>query len=645
MSKPLRIISLALVLLVLPQLASTQSTTLVRQSPPEIDTFPTITALMKVWDEKRQFVSGLTAQDITILEDDQRIRVTELNELRPGVQLVVAINPGPTFAFLNTQGITRYDYLVTALERWSTSLKGSTIDNLSLLTNSGPNENHLSSINTWLNALREAPSDHRNAMPSLQILSRAIDVASDPIPREGMGRAILLITQNPDRSAILAIQSLGARAIQADVGVFVWMVSSESFFTTQGALALQEMAIQTGGQFFGFSGPEPIPDIETYLEPLRSIYALSYESKITSSGSHELAVEINSNTFEAVTSAQSFELNVRPPNPIFVSPPARIYRSLVPETDTSSTGYTPNEQILEILLEFPDGYERPLVRTTLYVDGKISAENTQEPFHVFTWDLSVYGESARSILQVEAVDALGMSSVSIETPVDITVQHPPKGITSTVSLNSPVLVTIIVFMTGAILTLVLVLAGRIRPKPHSTKPKTSNDPVFQPVIPPEDTSQSQQHHRLTQWANQISAWLTRPQQIEKDEPYAFLEPLMEPNGGKMSLSTLPIPVSTPELTLGSDPVHATLVLEDSSISDLHARLRREKDGSFYLSDHDSIAGTWVNYAPASTEGTFIDHCDLIHIGRVAFRFKRNSPSKTYTPLILFEDQPQKNLSS
>ena len=45
-------------------------------------------------------------------------------------------------------------------------------------------------------------------------------------------------------------------------------------------------------------------------------------------------------------------------------------------------------QPLEIIVEFPDGHPRPLVRTTLYVDGQIAAENTAEPFNAFTWDLT-----------------------------------------------------------------------------------------------------------------------------------------------------------------------------------------------------------------------------------------------------------------
>ncbi|MBK6646386.1 MAG: hypothetical protein IPG44_11690 [Anaerolineales bacterium] len=38
---------------------------------------------------------------------------------------------------------------------------------------------------------------------------------------------------------------------------------------------------------------------------------------------------------------------------------------------------------LEIIVEFPDGYQRALTRTTLYVDGVVMDENTSRPFNEF----------------------------------------------------------------------------------------------------------------------------------------------------------------------------------------------------------------------------------------------------------------------
>jgi len=45
-----------------------------------------------------------------------------------------------------------------------------------------------------------------------------------------------------------------------------------------------------------------------------------------------------------------------------------------------------------------------------------------------------------------------------------------------------------------------------------------------------------------------------------------------------------------------------------------------------VADLGSEAGTWVNYAPVSAEGSQLRHGDLLHIGRVAFRFLLNRSS-------------------
>jgi pSer/pThr/pTyr-binding forkhead associated (FHA) protein len=95
-----------------------------------------------------------------------------------------------------------------------------------------------------------------------------------------------------------------------------------------------------------------------------------------------------------------------------------------------------------------------------------------------------------------------------------------------------------------------------------------------------------------------------------------------------------IPISTPEMTFGSDPIQATRVLDDPSVSPLHARLRGE-NGKYILNDEGSTAGTWVNYEQL-TAPMRLQHGDVIHIGRVSYRFmlrtvpERSAPRVTPT---------------
>ncbi len=654
MTKPLRVLTLGIVFLILPFAVRAQTSSLAALGAVQTESFPQITALLDVRDERGQFAAGLRGSDVTVLENGQRVELDKLEALRPGVQFVVAINAGTAFSVRDAQGISRYDRVKEALETWAAGLKDSS-DDLSLLTNAELSSSHLDSASKWLNALFEAPSDHRNSVPNFQLLSQAIGIASDnhvgdSISPDGRGRAVLFITQIPEQSSIPALENLAASANQAGVPIYVWMVASKSFFVTSPAIALQELAISTGGQFFAFSGEEPFPDIESYLEPRRNIYAITYTSQIRSQGMHELAVEIKSPAVETITTPSEFELTVLPPNPILVSPPNQIYRALVSGED-GEIGYDINQQQIEILLEFQDGIERALTRTTLYVDGQIVAENTRPPFDVFSWDLSSISESGRRVIQVEAVDEFGLSQITIETPVEITVQQRPEGIAPVISENSELLSVLIVLMSGIVLGMVLLtlvrsrttFLGRLRRRRRQRRQE--HDPVYQPV----DQSKvktvpvASRKSRLPRWASQIPnrlpthlparlPWSQR--KAVAREPYAYLEQVFDPDSLETFTPVKPIPISKTEFTLGVDPSQSSLVLDDPSVAELHARLRRDGDGNFFVQDNDSIAGTWVNYVQTNSKEVSIEHGDLLHFGRVGFRFKLNKPPRVFEPLIL-----------
>ena len=90
----------------------------------------------------------------------------------------------------------------------------------------------------------------------------------------------------------------------------------------------------------------------------------------------------------------------------------------------------PAEQHIDIIVEFPDGHPRSLLRTTLFVDGQVAAENKSEPFDGFTWDLSPFRSSGEHKISVEAVDSLNLSKSSMEIPVTVTVVQAPHGISA-----------------------------------------------------------------------------------------------------------------------------------------------------------------------------------------------------------------------
>jgi pSer/pThr/pTyr-binding forkhead associated (FHA) protein len=99
-------------------------------------------------------------------------------------------------------------------------------------------------------------------------------------------------------------------------------------------------------------------------------------------------------------------------------------------------------------------------------------------------------------------------------------------------------------------------------------------------------------------------------------------------------SAAPIPLFEKDMTFGTDPVQSKRVLDDPSISPLHARIKQTEDGNFIIYDHGSVAGTWVNYEPITREGHRLAHGDRIHFGQLAYRFDLSQPPAESEPKVV-----------
>ncbi len=608
--------------------ASAQSQAQVDLYALQTDSFPAMTAALDVFDASGGFVSGLSAENITVLEDDQPRPLDSLQELQPGVQFVLAINPGPIFAIRDSNAFSRYDKIATPLRDWAAARPTQAADDLSLVTTDGLVSLHMKSSGDFLNALAAYHPDSRAITPSLNTLSRALDIAAEPTAQSGMKRAVLFITPLPEREVIPTLQSLAARAAQLKIRVYVWMVAPKDYFSTSGAIALKDLAAQTGGQAFPFSGEEALPDLETYLIPLRHTYTLTYTSAIKTPGSHTLTIQVDLEGHTASAAPLTFELDVQPLNPILVSLPEQIVRQSPDVKTNNLTTFAPTEEKIEIIVEFPDGHPRPLVRTTLYVDGKIADENTSEPFDKFTWNLNSYTSSGQHNLQVEAVDSLGLSKVSLGVPVTVTVVKPPRGLQVFLVRNSLWIAGGAVLLAGAALGLILFAGGRLR-RTSNTASRLSRkmrlDPLTQPISPRADRVGAAQGLLGGKPGLQLP-WVRR----RKNAP-AYLVRL---KGDGQPVTAPPIPLTGSEMTFGTNPTQATHVLDDPSVSQLHARLKKERDGEFYLLDQNSTAGTWVNYEPVKNEPRRLKHGDILHLGQLSYRFVLRKPPEKPKPRII-----------
>jgi hypothetical protein len=635
--------------------SSAQAALIVTLTTPDTSGFPHLIAYLDVHDPTGGFVHGLTPQDVTLQENGVSVPVTGLEEQKPGVQLVIAIAPGASFTIRDTLGISRYEYLLQGLLAGTWASQPSVVDDFSLLTMGGPQLTHSSNPVSLQSSLEAYKPDDPHAIPSLEVLASALQVALDPTTRPGMERAVLFITSPQNANVSLGLQSIIASASQQNIHIFVWLVAAPEVLSLPEIDQLRNLADQTHAAFFAFSHDETVPDLETLLEPLRYIYQLSYDTKVSKTGPQKVAAQLTVGSEVITSPAKSFDVNLQSPLPTLLIPPVEITRTITSQPTSGKTDINgilqPVEQVLNIQVTFPDGYKRPIILTRLYVDGAIVAENTSPPYDKFIWDLRPYTQAGLHTLSVEATDNLGLVGVSGKASVRIIVPTTSQGMIVVVTQKRPLVIGVTVIVSASILVLVLIVGGRIHPKPHpgqvthstgsseKTRPtghrermRQSKDPVTQPVKIAV-SSPVRGKAPLKSWRERLP-WLKRTN--EPISAMAYLIPLV---GSDEPTLPAPLQVIDEDMTLGSDPHQSSLVIADPSIEGVHARIHHV-DKSFLITDIGSVAGTWVNYVKVTPQGTFLEHMDIIHLGRIGFRFKLTEPGRLRKVVVTPMEQKQ-----
>jgi len=606
--------------------------------PADISAFPVVTALLDVFDSQKFFASGLKPEAVSVIEDGAQLAVDSLTEMAIPLQLVVAVNQGTPLDARDANGISRFQRVAQVIAQWAQSRPADLPDDFSLVSQAGAVINH-SSAADFVVGLGGFQPDFRTSIPNLQSLATAMDTVSAQTPQLGMKRAILFITpQMAEVDLAATLEPLIQRAIENRIRIFIWYVDANTTFATTSAATFNNLAIQTGGTMFQYSGEERFPDPEAYFSPLRRTYKITYTSRVKITGEHSVRAQVTLPSGSINSFDQKFSVDVQPPNPIPVTPSSQITRQ-APAEDPFSESLLPVAQELEIIIEFPDGHQRALARTTLYVDDKIADENTVEPFNKFSWDLTAYVESGEHQLVVEAVDVLGLSKTSMPVPVTVTVIKPPSGPAAFLAQYRTQITFGAIIFAGLMLFLIL-LSGRLRiPSLRAAQDarRAESDPLTQsvgtimeappPIVPAEKNKKKNLFSRKAVPA----AKSKKEVKTVRDAAAAFFR--INPDG-QIALAA-PIPVIEKEMIFGTDPVLCTQIMDDPSISSVHARLRQVDDGGFLLLDNSSIAGTWANYEPVPREGHRLRHGDMVHFGQLMYRFMLTVPPTASTPKITF----------
>ncbi len=572
--------------------ATAQVQATVRLSPPITDQFPTVRLFLTITDVTGRRIPGLASPNFEILEDDVRLPEVSVEEVAVGTRQVFAINTSENLGIRDSRGRTRYDLVRESLLEWwslpEASLQGD--DDLSLLTTSGVLLSHTLSTAELASVLDHLEPTFGEAGPGLDVLLQALEVLSDPSPRPGMPGFVLFVTPlievPPDRS----VSNVISLAQQSGTAIHTILVGNPEAAEQPEAEILRRLAGETGGEFTTFDQETGLTDLAQRVLGQRLQYSLTYSSRVNRSGAHSLQVRVSGDGLEGLSETRSFEIDVRPPEVVFIRPPNEILRQ-PDESNEASQILMPLEEEIRLLITFVDAHERPLRAARLLVDGQVVMEAQEPPYDSFTWDLTEYLESGDHTIQAVVEDALGLEGSTVLLPVRIEVIPPPQGLVALRPATGSLIVALGILVAGVVLAVTLLFSGRI------TRPLEGKRIMEAPAL-----------NRFRR------AGIQRPPTSEAIE--AFLVPILETGSeGKA------IPLTGVDLILGRDASLSPHPVDDPSVSGLHARLIRKVGGEYVIRDQDSVAGTWVNYQTVPEAGTTLRHEDLIHIGRTAFRFR------------------------
>jgi hypothetical protein len=592
----------------------------IKVSSPDTSQYPRLSISFWPFDADGNFVNNISTSTLNVFENEKQVRIQSLQLLEPGTHFVLAINEAKTLGN-SYAGKTRLAYLKEAWLAWVEEQAITTMDDFTLVNNDKIVEDQLDTPSQWADAIENYQPTLDTTSPTLGCLTLAIDALSNST--DVKTRAILLVTPLPDENQLNMLEDAIAKAQAGKIHLFIWLIGPQTNETENAATVLKEAAEATEGSFFSFSGAETLPALASYLDPLRFKYQVVYDSFIQETGTYTIEVQVDQADFQKRSDKVSFDITVAAPNPIFLSPPSSVTRSWVKNDETRKWSLTPSQQIINFMLEFPDGHTRSLSLSQLYVDGMLAVENKSEPFNEFNWDLSQYTETADHKLQIKIEDEAGLSAATVEIPITVVVEQKPLNFIQR-------FIDDIGWQTlGISLFLILVAAGlvvlflrlRLRnPSDDEAQKKAQRDPLRQKAIL--ETAEAQPG-----------------QPSPKDESAAgFRTRLVYMSGAENALPANAV-FNLPEHStkLGSDPVRCDIVLKGTTISPVHAEIITDNVQNYFVADRGSAAGTWLNYAPVSSLGTKLEHGDILHIGTWAFRFEVANAKKRTIQVLPYKE--------
>jgi hypothetical protein len=387
-------------------------------------------------------------------------------------------------------------------------------------------------------------------------------------------------------------------------------------------------------------------------------------SQAAQSGSHSIALEVDRQGTITRSAEQAFSVQLSPPAPIFLSPPANIQRVWAEDQDGKKV-LLPSDWTLKYLVEFPDGHPRDLKEAVLFADGEIVAQDSEAPFDSLVLPLDGYQDQQVIEVQVEVVDVLGMRQRSLATSISIASEpsftdlwkNPRNllylglGIGGLLLLGGTVYFIIRQYRSGKLQ--LPQKAPRLAPR-KGRRPALNRKPALKhgsksslgkqqaPPLPltyrstPRVTvplTPAGQQPRQKPGKEKETAENAAPPEVQQNTVACAPARLVWLGEEEPSVESAPLILVEAEVTIGNDARHVSHFIDSPALNPRHARLHCDAEGIWHLADCKSIAGTYRNYDPVGVQPVPLRHGDIVQLGSLAFRFEELEPKEIPSPVV------------
>jgi len=594
-----------------------------------IDTqaFPQISTYVTANDASGKPIPGLPDGTFALQQDGQPVSGLEVAEIDVGAQIVFVLDSSPAYKERDANGRLRLEHLTEALNSFFRDkpwMKDS-VDDITLVAPEGVIIAHSHNGVELFTALRAYTTTFAGVADTFPLISQAIDIAAETPPRAGMRPSVVVLSSGIKP---VAAKDLAARAQAERIAVYTVFAGWDE---AEVAPALQQLAELTGAAYYNFDNkPANLEPLFQRLAESRAQYRLTYRAAIAATGQYRLQAGATLTTGATLVSDEvGFPVRVEPPSVQFGSFPLKITRASPQAVEAPET-VLPTEQVIPILLDFPDGHKRAVREAQLLVDGMPLDIQRAEAVGSLTWPLAGYNQNGlfTHTLQISLTDELGLSVLSPQVVAQVTVDIPAmptiqkvigrggQGLVALVILGLLLIVGV-----GAWLWLVRGQQLTASAELDITQPTSAIRPesVTQPHLP-------RPARRVPRPALHLPPLVAK--KTEQPSLKAYLE-VVETDEGDPTVKNAPrkIAVTQSGLRLGRDPAQTDLTFTDRSVSRLHARIEVLSDEKFFIYDEHSTSGTWVNYTQVTDNGGHeLKTGDLINLGRVQLRFHRRETS-------------------